>query len=48
MQSDSEHMKDSPEPSIKTDKPFSLRLKFMSAPQNTAEIDPLLSATHFS
>lgn len=47
MQSDSHRIKCSPEPSIKTDKPFSLRLKFMPAPQNMAWIDPLLSATRF-
>lgn len=47
MQSDSHRIKCSPEPSIKTDKPFSLRLKFMPAPQNMAWIDLLLSATRF-
>lgn len=47
MQSDSHRIKRSPEPSIKTDKPFSLRLKFMPAPQNVVWIDLLLSATCF-
>lgn len=47
MQSDSYHMKLSPEPSMKTDKPFSLGLKFMSAPQHMVRMDPLLSAICF-